>query len=41
MKKERETDQERLLTIGNKLRFLEGRCVRGWGNWAIGFKEGT
>ena len=35
---ERETNHERLLTIGNKLRVAggEGR----WGNWVMGIKEG-
>ena len=32
---------KRLLTLGNKLRVAGGRCVRRWGNWVMGIKEGT
>ena len=36
---EREKIYERLLTIRNKV--MEGKEVRGWGNWVMGMKEGT
>ena len=37
----RETNHERLLTLGNKQRVVEGRWVRGWGSWVMGTEEGT
>ena len=38
---ERETNHERLLTLGNKLRVAGGEVVTGWwGNWAMSMKEG-
>lgn len=36
----REISCERLLTLGNKLRVLEGRWMGGRGNWGLGIKEG-
>ena len=35
----RETNHERLLTLGNRV--AEGEEVRGWGDWVMGTKEGT
>ena len=42
-KLERETNHERLLTLGNKHKVAEGKegRVGGWGNWVTGTKEGT
>ena len=40
-KLERETNHERLLTLGNKQRAAEGEVVEGWGNWVMGTEEGT
>ena len=40
-KLERERNDERLWTLGTKLRVTEGRGVRGWGNWVMGIKKGT
>ena len=34
-------NHERLWTLGNKLRILEGRRVRGWASPVMGIKEGT
>ena len=34
-------NHERLWTLGNKLRVLEGRRVGGWVSPAMGIKEGT
>ena len=39
-KSERETNHERLLTIGNKLRFAGGEVGGGWGNWVMGHEGG-
>ena len=39
-KLERETNHERLLTLGNK-GFRKGKWVGGWGNWVTGNEEGT
>ena len=39
-KLERETNHERLLTLGNK-GLQKGRWVEGWGNWVMGTEEGT
>ena len=41
MTSDRKTNQEKLLTIGNKLRVMEGRWVEGWGDRVMGIKEGT
>ena len=41
MKSERETNQKRLLTIGNKLRVVGGEVGVGMGVWVMGVKEGT
>ena len=38
---QRETNHERLLTLGHKLGVVEGRWMGGWGNWVMGTKEGT
>ena len=37
---ERETKNERLLTVGNK-GLWKGRWMAGWGNWVINTKEAT
>ena len=37
---QRETNQERLLTVGNTLRVYEGEGVEGGGNRVMGMKEG-
>ena len=34
-------NHERLWTLGNKLRVLEGRRVGGWASPVMGIKEGT
>ena len=34
-------NHERLWTLGNKLRALEGRGVGDWGRLAMGIKEST
>ena len=39
-KSERETNHERLWTLGSKLR-VRGREGGGWGNFMMGIKEGT
>ena len=39
-KPERETNHERLSTVGNKLRVTGGDLGGGWGNWVMGIKEG-
>jgi len=39
-KSERGTIHERLWTLRNKLRVLEGRGVGGWVSLAMGIKEG-
>ena len=39
-KLERETNHERLLTLGNK-GLQMGRWVEGWGNWVTSTEEGT
>ena len=38
---ERETDHERLLTLGNEQGVVEGEVSRGWGDWVKGTDEGT
>ena len=38
---EREKNHERLLTLGNILKVAGGEVGGGWGNWAMGIKEGT
>ena len=40
MKSETETNYERLLVIGNKLRVAGGEGGGGWGNRVMGFKDG-
>ena len=40
-KSEGETNHERLWTLRNKLRVLEGRDVGGWVELEVGIKEGT
>ena len=40
-KLERETNHERLLTLGNKQRVVEGELAGGWGNWVMGTQEST
>ena len=40
-KSEAEIKHERLWTLRNKLRVLEGRGVRGWVSLVEGIKEGT
>ena len=37
----RETEHERLLTLGNKQRVVEGRWVGGWIDWVMGTEGGT
>ena len=34
-------NHERLWTLGNKLRVLEGRGMGGWVSMVMGLKEGT
>ena len=38
---ERETEHERLLTLGNELRVVEGEVGRGGGDWVAGTELGT
>ena len=38
---ERETEHERLLTLGNELGGMEGEEGRGWGEWVTGTEVGT
>ena len=38
---ERETEHERLLTLGNKLGVVEGEVGRGGGDWVTGTEVGT
>ena len=38
---ERETEHERLLTLGNEQGVVEGEVVEGWGDWVMGTEEGT
>ena len=40
-KSEGETNHERLWTLRDKLRDLEGRWVREWVSLVVGIKEGT
>ena len=40
-KPEGEMNHERLWTLGNKLRVLEGRGMGGWVSMVMGLKEGT
>ena len=40
-KLERETDHERLLTLGNAQRAVEGEVGGGWGDWVTGTEGGT
>ena len=37
----REINPERLWTLKNNLRVLEGRGVGGWGNQVVDIREGT
>ena len=37
---ERETEHERLLTLGNEQGVVEGWWARGWGNWVTDTEEG-
>ena len=39
-KSEKETNHERLLTLGNK-GLRKGRWAGGWSNWVSGTEEGT
>ena len=38
---ERETEHERLLTLGNELGVVEGEVGGGWGDWVTGTEGGT
>ena len=38
---ERETEHERLLTLGNELGWWKGRWVGGEGDWVTGTEVGT
>ena len=40
-KLERVTKHERLLTLRNEQRVVEGEVGGGWGNWVISTEEGT
>ena len=40
-KLKRETNHERLPTLGNKIVMWKRRLVGRWGNWVTGTKEGT
>ena len=40
-KLERETNHERLLTLGNEQRVAEGEVVGGCSKWVTGTEEGT
>ena len=40
-KSEGETNHERLWTLRNKLRVLEGRGMGGWVGLVMGIEEGT
>ena len=40
-KLERETNHERLWTLRNKLKVLEGHGVGGWVSLVVGIMEGT
>lgn len=40
-KSEGEMNHERLWTLRNKLRVLEGKVMRGWVSLVVGIKEGT
>ena len=40
-KLEKETNYERLLTLGNKQGVVEGKVGGGWGDWVMGTEEGT
>ena len=35
------TKHERLLTLGNEQRVVEGRRAEEWGDWGTGTEEGT
>ena len=39
MKTEKETNHERILTMGKKLRVVRGKGGGGMGNWVIGIKR--
>ena len=41
IKREREANHKRLLTIENKLRVAGGVVGGGWAKWVMGIKEGT
>ena len=38
---ERETEHERLLTLGNELEVVEGEVGGGGGDWVMGTEGGT
>ena len=38
---ERETEYERLLTLGNEQGVMEGRWAGDWGDWVTGTEGGT
>lgn len=38
---ERETEHERLLTLGSELGVVEGEVGGGWGDWVMGTEGGT
>ena len=38
---ERETEHERLLTLGNEQGVVEREVGRGWGDWVMGIEGGT
>ena len=35
----RKTNHERLITLGNKQRVMEGEVGRGWDNWVMSTKD--
>ena len=37
----RETEHERLLTLGNEQGIVEGEVGGGWGDWVTGTERGT
>ena len=37
----RETEHERLLTLGKEQGVVEGEVGRGWGDWVMGTEGGT
>ena len=38
---ERETEHERLLTLGNEQGIVEGEVGGGWDDWVMGTEGGT